>query len=203
MRVHTKFLTSATEPRQFPPAVLPEIAFMGRSNVGKSSVINSLLGEKVAKTSSTPGRTRTINFFEVRRPGQPRPDFLFVDLPGYGYAKVPQEVSAQWGTFIEPYLRDRPTLGLCVALVDANVPPQASDKQLIEWLQHAERPYLVVATKADKLSGNQLPHSLRKLSGELGTERILPFSARTRAGADELWKEIWSAKDKIGDQVRK
>ncbi len=203
MRVHTKFLTSAMEPRQFPPALLPEIAFMGRSNVGKSSVINSLLGEKVAKTSATPGRTRTINFFEVRRPGQPRPDFLFVDLPGYGYAKVPQEVSAQWASFIEPYLRDRPTLGLCVALVDANIPPQASDKQLIEWLQRAERPYLVVATKADKLSGNQLTNSLRKLTGELGTERILPFSARTRIGADELWKEIWSAGERIGDQVRK
>ncbi len=193
MRVHTKFLTSAAEARQFPPAVLPEIAFVGRSNVGKSSVINSLLGEKVAKTSSTPGRTRTINFFEVRRPGQPRPDFLFVDLPGYGYAKLPQEMVADWPKFIEPYLKDRPTLALCVALVDANVPPQQSDKQLVEWLRHTQRPFLVVATKADKLSGNQLTNSLRKLKEELGAEQIVPFSARTKAGGDELWKEIWAA----------
>src|SRR5512146_1669647 len=191
MRVHTKFLTSAAEARQFPPAVLPEIAFLGRSNVGKSSVINSLLGEKVAKTSSTPGRTRTINFFEVRRPGQPRPDFLFADLPGYGYAKLPKEVTAEWPKFIEPYLKGRPTLALCVALVDCNVPPQASDKQLVEWLQHEQRPFVVVATKADKLSGNQLTNSLRKLQEELGAERVVPFSARTKHGRDELWKEIW------------
>ena len=205
MRVHTKFLTSATEPRQFPPAVLPEVAFLGRSNVGKSSVINSLLGEKVAKTSSTPGRTRMINFFEVRRPGQPRPDFLFVDLPGYGYTKVPQEVSAQWGTFIEPYLKDRPTLGLCVALVDCSVSPQDSDKQLVQWLQHVGRPFLLVATKADRLSGNQLTNSIKKLSAEFCTDRIVPFSARNKTGNDELWKEIWAAREKIvaGDQVRK
>ncbi len=193
MRVHTKFLTSAAESRHFPPATLPEIAFLGRSNVGKSSVINSLLGEKVAKTSSTPGRTRTINFFEVRRPGQPRPDFLFVDLPGYGYAKLPKEVTSEWPKFIEPYLKDRPTLALCVALVDCSVAPQSSDKQLIEWLHHVGRPYVVVATKADRLSGNQLTNSLRKLKEELGAERIVPFSARTKAGGDELWKEIWAA----------
>lgn len=197
MRVHTKFLTSAMDARHFPPAVLPEIAFLGRSNVGKSSVINSLLGEKVAKTSSTPGRTRTINFFEVRRPGQPRADFLFVDLPGYGFAKLPKEIVAEWPTFIEPYLKDRPTLALCVALVDANIPPQDSDRQLIDWLQHEQRPYLVVATKADKLSGNQLTNSLRKLTDELNTERIVLFSARTKTGKDELWKEIWAAREKV------
>ncbi len=197
MRVHTKFLTSAADARQCPPAVLPEIAFLGRSNVGKSSVINSLLGEKVAKTSSTPGRTRTINFFEVRRPGQPRPDFIFADLPGYGFARVPKDVVAEWPKFIEPYLNERVTLALCVALVDANVPPQASDKQLIEWLQHAQRPYVIVATKADKLSGNQLSNSLSKLTEELGAERIVAFSARTKKGLDELWKEIWAAREKL------
>ncbi len=196
MRVHTKFLTSAADPRQFPPAVLPEIAFLGRSNVGKSSVINSLLGEKVAKTSSTPGRTRTINFFEVRRPGQPRADFLFADLPGYGYAKLPREVTAEWPGFIEPYLKERSTLALCVALVDANIPPQASDKQLIEWLQHAQRTFVVVATKADKLSGNQLTNSLKKLTEELQTENILPYSVRTKKGVDELWKQIWGARER-------
>ncbi len=198
MRVHTKFLTSAADPRRFPPAVLPEIAFLGRSNVGKSSVINSLLGEKVAKTSSTPGRTRTINFFEVRRPGQPRADFLFADLPGYGYAKLPREVTAEWPGFIEPYLKERPTLALCVALVDVNVPPQASDKQLIEWLQHAQRSFVVVATKADKLSGNQLTHSLKTLGEELQTANILPYSVRTKKGTAELWKQIWEARERVG-----
>ncbi len=160
-------------------------------------MINSLLGEKVAKTSATPGRTRTINFFEVRRPGQPRADFIFADLPGYGFARLPKEVVAEWPKFIEPYLKERAALALCIALVDANVPPQTGDKQLIEWLQHAKRPYLIVATKADKLSGNQLTNSLRRLSEELGAERILPFSARTKAGHDELWKEIWAAKDRM------
>ncbi len=197
MRVHTRFLTSAADARQFPPPVLPEIAFLGRSNVGKSSVINSLLGEKVAKTSSTPGRTRTINFFEVRRPGQPRPDFIFADLPGYGFARLPKEVVAEWPKFIEPYLHERATLALCVVLVDANIPPQPSDKQLIEWLQHAQRPYLIVATKADKLGGNQLTNSLHKLAEELATDRIVPFSTRTKKGYDELWKEIWSAREKL------
>ncbi len=197
MRVHTKFLTSASDARQFPPAVLPEIAFLGRSNVGKSSVINSLLGEKVAKTSSTPGRTRTINFFEVRRPGQPRADFLFADLPGYGYAKLPREVTAEWPGFIEPYLKERATLALCIVLVDANVPPQASDKQLMDWLQHAQRNYVVVATKADKLSGNQLTNSLKKLSDELQTANILPYSTKTKTGVDELWKQIWAARETV------
>jgi GTP-binding protein len=197
MRVHTKFLTSAADARQFPPPVLPEIAFLGRSNVGKSSVINSLLGEKVAKTSATPGRTRTINFFEVRRPGQPRADFIFADLPGYGFTKLPKEVVAEWPKFIEPYLKDRASLALCVALVDANVPPQASDKQLVEWLQHAQRRFVIVATKADKLGGNQLSNSLRKLTEELGTERVVPYSARTKVGSEELWREIWAAREKV------
>src|SRR5574340_480315 len=107
MKVFAKFLTAATDPAQFPPPGPPEIAFLGRSNVGKSSLINSLLGEKIAKTSSTPGRTRAINFFAVRRQGQPRPELLFVDLPGYGYAKLPREVTAEWPQFIEPYLEER------------------------------------------------------------------------------------------------
>ena len=98
MKVLTRFVTSAADPRQFPPAGAPEIAFVGRSNVGKSSLINSLVGSKIAKTSNTPGRTQTINFFQVRRPGKPQPDFVFADLPGYGYARVPQGISAQWAS---------------------------------------------------------------------------------------------------------
>jgi GTP-binding protein len=190
MRVLTRFLLSATDARQFPAAGLPEIAFLGRSNVGKSSVINSLVGKKLARTSSTPGRTRSINFFEVRWPGKPKPELLFTDLPGYGYARVSRELASEWPNFIEPYLKERPSLALCLALIDVNVPPQESDRQLRDFLAAAGRPFLIVATKSDKLSGNQLQNALRNFSRDLGDARVLPFSAKTGAGRDELWREI-------------
>ena len=190
MKVRAQFIKAAADAAQFPAPGAPEIAFLGRSNVGKSSLINSLLGEKMAKTSSTPGRTRTINFFEVRRPGKPKAELLFADLPGYGYAKLPRDMTAEWPKFIEPYLEQRPTLALCVVLVDSNVPPQASDKKLVEWLQSVQRPYVITATKTDRLSGNKLTASLQTLRSEFQTERILPFSTRTGSGRDELWKEI-------------
>src|SRR5271166_6409432 len=133
MRVIARFMAAATDAAQFPAPSLPEVAFLGRSNVGKSSVINTLIETKIAKTSSTPGRTRSINFFEVRWPGKPQPELIFTDLPGYGYAKLSREVSERWPSFIEPYLQDRPTLALCLALVDVNVPPQAADRQLVEF----------------------------------------------------------------------
>jgi GTP-binding protein len=169
---------------------LPEIAFLGRSNVGKSSVINALVGTKLARTSSTPGRTRAINFFELRFAGKPRPELVFADLPGYGYAKLSREVSAQWPSFIDPYLRERPTLSLCVALVDSNIPPQDSDQQLIEFLTATSRPFLIVATKSDRLSGNQLQSALRTLEGRYPGAHVVPFSAKTGAGKDEVWGEI-------------
>src|SRR6195256_6032985 len=134
MRVLTRFLAAATDVAHFPAFELPEIAFLGRSNVGKSSVINSLVGTKLARTSSTPGRTRSINFFEIRWPGKPQPELIFADLPGYGYAKISREVSQQWPTFIDPYLKERPCLALCLALVDVNVPPQPGDRQLLNFL---------------------------------------------------------------------
>jgi GTP-binding protein len=193
VKVLAQFLTAASDPRQFPPCGPPEIAFLGRSNVGKSSVINSLLGSKVAKTSSTPGRTRTINFFAVRWPGRPRPDLIFADLPGYGYAKLPREISAEWPRFIEPYLKERPTLALSVVLVDANIPPQASDIQLCEWLRQYSRPHVLVATKADRLSSNQLRESLKTLHETLGPESLATYSARSGHGRDELWKCIRAA----------
>ena len=193
MRVHAKFVLSATDVAHFPAPVAPEVAFLGRSNVGKSSVMNSLVGEKIARTSSTPGRTRTINFFEIRRPGQPQPDFVFADLPGYGYAKVPREVMAEWPKFIEPYLLHREPLALCIALVDANVPPQPSDRNMIDWLRDNDRRFLVVATKADRLSGNRLQPALRKLRDELEIEAAVPFSARTGAGRVDLWRHIRQA----------
>ena len=190
MRVLSRFLMSATDANHFPAPAYPEVAFLGRSNVGKSSVINSLLGSKVAKTSSTPGRTRSINFFEVRWPGKPHPELIFADLPGYGYAKISREVSSTWPSFIEPYLSTRPTLALCLSLVDISVPPQQSDRHLLEFLRSVDRPVLVVATKSDRLSGNQLRNALRGLQQEYPEIRMLPFSAKSGAGREVLWEEI-------------
>lgn len=193
MRILSRFMTSATSVGHFPAPALPEVAFLGRSNVGKSSVINSLLGTKIAKTSSTPGRTRSINFFEVRWPGKPQPEVVFADLPGYGYAKVPKELAATWSEFIEPYLRERQALALCLALVDLNVPPQESDKQLLEFLESAGRQALIVGTKSDKLSGNTLRRALDTFAKAVPNARVVPFSARTGAGRDQLWQEIRAA----------
>jgi GTP-binding protein len=190
MRVLARFLASATDVAHFPAPGLPEIAFLGRSNVGKSSVINSLVGTKLARTSSTPGRTRSINFFEVRWPGKPRPELIFADLPGYGYARISKEVSQEWPRFIEPYLTDRSTLALCVALVDANVPPQESDRQLLDFLASSGREFLVVATKADKLSNNQRSNTMRTFEQEYPSARLLSYSSKTGLGRDELWKQI-------------
>jgi GTP-binding protein len=190
MRVLSRFIASASDAAHFPAPSVPEVAFLGRSNVGKSSVINSLVGTKLARTSSTPGRTRSINFFEIRWPGKPRPELIFADLPGYGYAKVSREISQEWPKFIEPYLNERPTLALCVALVDVNVPPQQSDRQLLEFLSASGRDFLVVGTKADRLSNNQLANVLRTLAAEYTSAHLLPYSAKTGAGRDELWKQI-------------
>lgn len=193
MRVLTRFLMAATDVGHFPAPVLPEVAFLGRSNVGKSSVINSLVGSKLAKTSSTPGRTRSINFFEVRWPGKPRPELLLADLPGYGYAKISREISQEWPKFIEPYLKERPCLALCLVLIDVSVPPQESDRQLLEFLASAERPFVILGTKSDRLSGNQLNTALRTLAQEHPGARILPYSAKTGAGREALWNEIRQA----------
>ncbi len=193
MRVLARFLLAASDERQFPNPELPEIAFLGRSNVGKSSLINSLVGTKIARTSSTPGRTRSINFFEIRWPGKPRPELVFTDLPGYGYAKLPREVSQQWPSFIEPYLETRPVLVLCLVLIDSNIPPQESDQQLLQFLRSTGRAFVVVATKSDRLSGNQLKSSVQALSQAFDIPSPLLYSAKTGLGRDHLWQQIRSA----------
>jgi len=190
MRVLARFLAAATDAAHFPAPTLPEVAFLGRSNVGKSSVINTLIGDKIARTSSTPGRTRSINFFEVRWPGKPRPEVIFADLPGYGYAKLSREISQEWPKFIEPYLNDRPTLALCLALVDINVPPQESDRQLLDFLNASGRDFLLIGTKSDRLSNNQLRNALKSVAEAYPTATVIPFSAKTGAGREEVWKRI-------------
>jgi GTP-binding protein len=198
MRFTTNFLLSATSPDHFPGSArthdAPEVAFLGRSNVGKSSLINTLLGSKEAKVSSTPGRTRAINFFALHEGTEQKhsmkPSLIFADLPGYGYAKISRSISAEWPKFIEPYLAEREQLALCICLVDTNIPPQESDTLLITALRQMQRPHLVVGTKSDKLGGNQLAKSLAALKKAHGEERILPVSSKTEGGVKALWPEI-------------
>jgi len=192
MRYTTQFLLSAMAAEQFPAPDAPEIAFLGRSNVGKSSLLNTLTGEKSAKVSSTPGRTRAINFFALLDASQRR-KLIFADLPGYGYAKISKSISAGWPAFIEPYLAMRSTLKLCICLVDSNVPAQESDRQLIDWLRAEEREFIVVATKIDRLSGNERARKLPALKKGLELKEILSVSAKTGYGVSELWTRIEAA----------
>jgi len=180
-----KFVKSATSPEHYPRDNRPEIAFMGRSNVGKSSLINSLLGTRgLARTSSTPGRTQLINFFSINDA------FYFVDLPGYGYARVPRDVKKLWGPMVEKYLATRPVLVLSILITDSRHEPTELDLLMKEWLESRGKPLIIVATKADKLSSNQLRASLSRASEVLNTKEIVAYSAVNRSGAARLWKEI-------------
>ena len=170
---------------------LPEIAFLGRSNVGKSSLLNSLLNRRgLARTSNTPGRTQSINFFLINE------SFYFVDLPGYGYAKVSKTMRADWGKMAEEYLSQRNELVLCIQLVDSRHKPTALDKDLHEWLVYHQKKHIVVATKADKLSNNNLKKSLLEIEKNLPGSCILSYSSTTGKGKDELWSEISNSLEK-------
>lgn len=191
MKLVTQFLLSATVEEQFPAAVAPEFAFLGRSNVGKSSLINALLGENAARVSASPGRTRSINFFALLpSPSARESRMVFADLPGYGYAKLSKSISAEWPGFINPYLERRPNLALCICLVDSKIPVQASDRQLLDSLRAMERSFLVVGTKADRLSGNERAKAKSSLQQGLEVDDLLLCSAKTGAGIKELWARI-------------
>ena len=183
-----EFVKSAVWPNQFPPATMPEIAFVGRSNVGKSSLINALVGRKsLAKTSNTPGRTQLINFFTVNS------SLFFVDLPGYGFAKVPRSVKKDWGDMIETYLRERRNLALVVFILDVRRDPSAEDLSLRDWLDHYRIPYAAILTKSDKLSNQQAlgrKKLIEKAMGKGASGNTILFSAKTRKGSEELWQFI-------------
>lgn len=165
---------------------MPEISFLGRSNVGKSSLINSLLQRKgLARTSNTPGRTQSINFFLIN--GR----FYFVDLPGYGYAKVSKDMRRDWGKMAEEYLAERRQLVLSIQLVDSRHEPTELDKQLNEWLVYHQKPHLIVATKSDKLSSNKLRNSLKEIEKQFPeSAKIIAYSSETGKGRDEVWRAI-------------
>jgi GTP-binding protein len=187
--VSAEFVKSSFDRLHWVGEGLPEIAFLGRSNVGKSSLINSLLQRKgLARTSNTPGRTQSINFFLINE------QFYFVDLPGYGYAKVSKTMRADWGKMAEEYLATRRELALCVQLIDSRHNPTELDMQLHEWLVYHEKNHITVATKADKLSSNKLNKSLREIEAALEPESgIIAYSAQTGKGRDALWQEIGKA----------
>ena len=181
------FVKSAPSPEQFPTGRVPEVAFVGRSNVGKSSLINSLLGTPgLARTSSTPGRTQLINFFLINN------SFYFVDLPGYGYARVPVEIKRTWGPMVESYLATRDNLVLVVVIIDSRHEPARLDLQMTEWLESRGKSFIVVATKSDKMGGNLLRTNVARLSAAFEKSSVIPYSSPGRLGADRVWKEITS-----------
>ncbi|MFP6629336.1 MAG: ribosome biogenesis GTP-binding protein YihA/YsxC [Myxococcota bacterium] len=191
MKIHrAELLQSAGSARQFPTGGLPEVAFLGRSNVGKSSILNALVGRKqLARTSSTPGKTRLIHFFDVSAGGQ---ELALVDLPGYGWAKVSRTERESWGKLVEGYLDDRPPLCLAILLQDLRRDFSEDETLLLDWLDEREVAWQVVVTKVDKLKPMRRAKRLKELALQLerkGT-KLVATSAQTRQGIDDLWRAI-------------
>ena len=183
-----RFVKSAQKPTDFPRNRLQEIAFVGRSNVGKSSLLNSVVNLRgLARISKSPGRTQTINFYLIDD------RFYFVDLPGYGYAKVPVKIRDRWRQMVNGYLEDRQQLKLVLLLVDCRIPPTDKDLLMKEWLDYYKIDCTVVLTKADKLSRNRLSQSVQRAQKDLGTDELIPFSAVTGLGRESTLKRIWAA----------
>ena len=186
--ISAKFLTGAVSCKQYPDSVCPELAFVGRSNVGKSSLINSLLNrKKLVKTSQTPGKTQEINFFKIND------SFIFADLPGYGFAKVPQVVRKHWKKMIEDYLLKREALLAVIFIIDMRRNPSPLDLDLKTWLETHGIEYLLVATKVDKLSQSEATKQVNKLNGTYfneGEGKLLVYSSKNGRGRKELWQKI-------------
>jgi GTP-binding protein len=188
---HAEFAAGARSSDLFLQGPLPEVAFAGRSNVGKSSLINSLLKQPgLARTSSTPGRTQQINFFRINR------KFLFVDFPGYGYARVSQAVKSSWMALIRSYLERREQLVLVVLTVDSRIGPTPLDLQLLEWMQFNRLPFIVVSTKADKLTKGELQKSIRHTESLSQGARVVPYSAVNNLGHEQLWSILFPLLEK-------
>jgi len=185
MRIKSaEFVKSGFKEADWPRESMPEIAFLGRSNVGKSSLINSLLSVRgLARTSGTPGRTRALNFFLINN------DFRFVDLPGFGYARAAKHLKKTWGAAATEYLAKRNQLVLSIQLVDSRHEPTQQDLQLHDWLKHHRKPHLVVATKSDKLSNNELHKNLNRARQLLESE-VVAYSVNTKRGQKEIWSVI-------------
>jgi GTP-binding protein len=183
-----EFLTGAVSCKQYPDSVCPELAFVGRSNVGKSSLINSLLNrKKLVKTSQTPGKTQEINFFKIND------SFIFADLPGYGFAKVPQVVRKHWKKMIEDYLLKREALLAVIFIIDMRRNPSPLDLDLKTWLETHGIEYLLVATKVDKLSQSEATKQVNKLNVAYfneGEDKLLVYSSKSGRGRKELWQKI-------------
>src|ERR1044072_3154768 len=185
-----EFLKRAFRESDWPRDSLPEISFLGRSNVGKSSLINSLLSVRsLARTSSTPGRTQSLNFFVIND------KFRFVDFPGFGYARVPKEIKSTWGEMATTFLAKRRQLVLSIQLVDSRHEPTKQDLLLHKWLEESNKPRLVVATKSDKLSNNELRKNLGHIARVLNDDSVMAYSAKSGRGREELWRAIKSAID--------
>ncbi len=181
------FIKSAAKPKDYPPPGLPEVAFVGRSNVGKSSLINVLAGRKgLVRTSSTPGRTQLINFFDING------ILTLVDLPGYGYAKAPPDLRKQWGPMIESYLSLRESLKAVVLILDVRRVPSDGDLQMLRWLEMYNIPPLLVLTKCDKLSKNEQARQKMIIATAIKRDKgmLLPFSALSKEGRDGIWQQI-------------
>ncbi len=180
--------TVAVKPSQYPTEKLMEIAFVGKSNVGKSSLINTIVNRKaLARTSQNPGKTRTINFFNIEN------ELLFVDLPGYGYARISKSESEKWGSMIETYLKDREELSAIIFLIDIRHEVGKNDLQMLEWLRYYGHDIIVVATKSDKLKRSQLSKHIAMLRKGLSLNKediLIPFSSHNKSGKEELWAVI-------------
>jgi len=194
MHIHqTTFIKSAVKPADYPPVDLPEIAFAGRSNVGKSSLINVLVERKaLVRTSSTPGRTQLINFFNVT--GLPF-SLTLVDLPGYGYAKVPLDVKRQWGPMMERYLSIRESLRGVVLILDIRRIPSEEDLQMLDWLRSYNRRPIIVLTKCDKVTKNERARQTAAIAAKLQMDKslLVHFSALSKDGRDAVWQVIQDA----------